>query len=99
VAAIGGDIVRVSALQTTVNGTPIPRSARRVKDSLGRPLSAISIGQFELAPGEIWLLTNHHPRSWDSRYFGPVPVANIQGRLCPLWQLDRMLESPFPGCR
>ena len=24
------------------------------------------------------------PRSWDSRYFGPIPLANVQGEIKPV---------------
>jgi type IV secretory pathway protease TraF len=38
--------------------------------------------------GDIWVLSGHDPRSFDSRYFGPVPVANVQGEARPLWVLS-----------
>jgi type IV secretory pathway protease TraF len=30
-----------------------------------------------LAPGEVWLHSPYEARSWDSRYFGPVPARNV----------------------
>jgi type IV secretory pathway protease TraF len=36
-------------------------------------------------PGQVWLLSGHDSRSFDSRYFGPVPVANVQGVARPVW--------------
>ncbi|RWX64268.1 S26 family signal peptidase [Mesorhizobium sp. M2A.F.Ca.ET.039.01.1.1] len=38
-----------------------------------------------LSGNEVFLLNSEAPRSFDSRYFGPVPTANIIGRLVPLW--------------
>ncbi|GLS35455.1 chromosome segregation protein ParM [Mesorhizobium tianshanense] len=39
----------------------------------------------QLADHEVFLLGGDKNRSFDSRYFGPVPAANIIGRLAPLW--------------
>jgi len=36
-------------------------------------------------PLVVWLLSGHDPRSFDSRYFGGVPVTNIQGVARPIW--------------
>ncbi|MDX8494174.1 S26 family signal peptidase [Mesorhizobium sp. VK22B] len=38
-----------------------------------------------LAGDEVFLINGEAPGSFDSRYFGPVPAANIVGRLVPLW--------------
>ncbi|CDX12619.1 Peptidase S26, conserved region [Mesorhizobium plurifarium] len=38
-----------------------------------------------LSGNEVFLLNGGAPRSFDSRYFGPVPTQNIIGRLVPLW--------------
>jgi type IV secretory pathway protease TraF len=37
-----------------------------------------------VASDEVWLFGFNNPRSWDSRYFGPVPVANVMGTLSPV---------------
>jgi type IV secretory pathway protease TraF len=29
--------------------------------------------------GYVWLMSDYNPRSFDSRYFGPIPVKQIQG--------------------
>jgi conjugative transfer signal peptidase TraF len=34
---------------------------------------------------ELFLLSTTHPASFDSRYFGPVPVAAVLGTAQPLW--------------
>ena len=34
---------------------------------------------------ELFLLSATHPASFDSRYFGPVPVAAVLGTAQPLW--------------
>lgn len=37
-----------------------------------------------LAEGELFLLSTAHPASFDSRYYGPVPAADVIGRAQPL---------------
>jgi type IV secretory pathway protease TraF len=41
-------------------------------------------GDFLLAPQQFWL-AGLDARSWDSRYFGPVPRSAIHGVVRPLW--------------
>ena len=31
-----------------------------------------------VASGQVWLLATDTPRSWDSRYFGPVPLDQVR---------------------
>ncbi|TGT57755.1 S26 family signal peptidase [Mesorhizobium sp. M00.F.Ca.ET.170.01.1.1] len=38
-----------------------------------------------LSGNEVFLLNGAASRSFDSRYFGPVPTQNVIGRLVPLW--------------
>jgi len=38
-----------------------------------------------LGPGEVFLLNAAAPASFDGRYFGPVSIASIIGKLTPLW--------------
>jgi type IV secretory pathway protease TraF len=43
------------------------------------------------------LISAHHPRSWDSRYFGPVSERDIVGELHPIWVLSTDTSSvSFP---
>jgi conjugative transfer signal peptidase TraF len=55
-----------------IPGDPGVRSA----DSLGRPLP--SILQEGVIPPGMALLLAEHPGSFDSRYFGPVPLASLR---------------------
>jgi conjugative transfer signal peptidase TraF len=87
IAAIAGDLVTVSAAGVTVNGAPVPGTAPLAADSAGRPLSPFPAGAYRVAPGALWLLSGHDSRSFDSRYFGPVPASNVQGVARPLWVL------------
>lgn len=59
--------------------------ARRIKtDRQGRQLPWWN-GCRALTDDEVFLINGEAPGSFDSRYFGPVPVKNIIGRAMPLW--------------
>ena len=67
-----------------VNGHPVAASRPLGQDSAGRPLPHAPFGSRRLAPGEVWLFAPYHPRSYDSRYFGPVALAAVRAWLLPL---------------
>ncbi|WP_159587741.1 S26 family signal peptidase [Chelativorans xinjiangense] len=59
--------------------------ARRLKaDRQDRPLPWWNACR-RLTGNEVFLLNGGTPGSFDSWYFGPVPLAGIVGRLVPLW--------------
>ena len=84
IAATPGDIVELSATGLAVNGERISTSALRARDSLGRPLSHWPLGWHSVGPSEVWLIGVDDDRSWDSRYFGPVPVSSVIASLRPI---------------
>jgi conjugative transfer signal peptidase TraF len=88
VAAIAGDLVSVTAHGIAVNGEPVADTAQLDEDSDGRPLRPIPAGVYSVPAGAVWLLSGHDPRSFDSRYFGAVPTANIQGIARPVWVIQ-----------
>jgi conjugative transfer signal peptidase TraF len=88
VAAIGGDLVSVSATGISVDATPIANTRALVRDEAGRVLHPMAEGSYRVVPDEVWLLSDHDPRSFDSRYFGAVPAANVLGIVHPLWVLQ-----------
>lgn len=53
-------------------------------DGHGRPLSAWSQCR-HLARGELFLLSNTNPASFDGRYFGPIHTSEVIGSAQPLW--------------
>ncbi len=83
VLAVAGDRVTVEDSGLTVNGQPIDRSRPLGRDSAGRLLLGFPPGQYRVAAGEVWLFAPYDRRSYDSRYFGPVPDATL-ARLVPL---------------
>ncbi len=81
VGAMASQHVCVTAGTVRINGVVVARVLRA--DRLGRPLSAWP-GCRRLYPGEVFLLSTTNPASFDSRYFGPVPMASVRGAAQPL---------------
>ena len=89
-AALGKVVLAVAAAEVAfgkdglaVNGRAVAASRPQARDTAGRTLAHFPFGRRRLAPGELWLFAPYHPRSYDSRYFGPVPAAAVRGWLIP----------------
>lgn len=77
VAALAGDRLCARGRMLEINGQVI--AFRRQYDGAGRPLPAWQ-GCRRVGVSEVLLLNAGHPDSFDGRYFGPTPRANILGR-------------------
>lgn len=82
IVALSGDTICARDNSIFLNGQPLVQ--RQIIDGQGRPLPHWS-GCHTLASHEVFLAMTHVPDSFDGRYFGAIPVANIVGRLVPLW--------------
>jgi conjugative transfer signal peptidase TraF len=83
VAALAGDRLELAPAGIKVNGQLLSSTAACAVDSGGRPLPRQPPGERRVAAGEVWLLSAH-PRSFDSRYFGPIGAAQVLGTMTPL---------------
>ncbi|MGK7346220.1 MAG: conjugative transfer signal peptidase TraF [Candidatus Nitrospinota bacterium M3_3B_026] len=83
IAALPGDTVDVTDSGSFVNGALLPNSAPLLHDSKGRAMPLLR-GRFILPAETAWLYSGHSPRSFDSRYYGPVPLSGVRGQLFPL---------------
>lgn len=84
VVARAGDLVQVSEQGLSVNGRLLPNTAPRGTDTMGRPMRPWPAGSYRVMPGTLWVASTYNPRSFDSRYFGPVPVTCINAHVRPL---------------
>jgi len=84
IGALPGDLVELGPDQVAINGVSFANSRTAARDSAGRPLPHEAWGARRVAPGQVWLFGFNDARSWDARYFGPVPLANILGVLKPV---------------
>jgi conjugative transfer signal peptidase TraF len=79
VSAIAGDRVTLRSGQAArVNGSPLPNTAPDPH------IPAWPDGDYVVLPGQVWLFSSHSASSFDSRYFGPVPIANVRGQALPI---------------
>jgi conjugative transfer signal peptidase TraF len=82
--ALPGDTVGIFPSFVVVNGVRYPNSQTAPLDSHSRPLPHVAWGVRQVRDGEIWLFGFNDWRSWDSRYFGPVPCTDVGGVLAPV---------------
>ena len=87
VVASAGDVVEVSDRGIAVNGSLLPNTAPKTKDSHGRPMEPWPYGESRVTPGFVWVASSYNPWSFDSRYFGPLPVGIIRRHLKPFLPL------------
>lgn len=79
-----GDTIALSESLLAVNGEVVLQSPIQALDSAGRPLTHAPFGSRVLPAGQVWVLGVNGARSWDSRYFGPIPVESLQASVRPL---------------
>jgi len=84
VGALPGDTVEVTRDYIAINGRRVENSATVSRDSRGRSLTHVTPGRYTVRPDHVWLFGTTDARSWDSRYFGPVPIGSVRAQLEPL---------------
>jgi conjugative transfer signal peptidase TraF len=81
---MAGDKVTIDSAGVEVNGIHLANSAPRNCDGAGRPLQPYLLRDYILGPGEILLMSDYSPESFDARYFGPVQATAIESVIKPL---------------
>jgi conjugative transfer signal peptidase TraF len=84
VGGLGGDQIEVEAGWVAVNGERLTNSATVAQDIAGRSLRHVVWGHRQVGADEVWLFGFNNRRSWDSRYFGPVPLGVVRGVVEPV---------------
>jgi conjugative transfer signal peptidase TraF len=92
VVAIAGDEVDVTLAGVTVNGYLLDLSVPAARDRSGRKLTPWPSGHYRLSAGQVWLYAANG-RSWDSRYWGPVPADDVQAGASPVLVVPRAFRS------
>jgi conjugative transfer signal peptidase TraF len=81
IAAISGQVIAIDG-STRIDGKAIEHSQLMPQDGRGRWMQPYCGGV--LPPGTVYLHSDF-PGSYDSRYFGPLPVENILGLAREVW--------------
>ena len=63
----------------------IANSKSLSSDRSGRALPGTGANDVIVAKGEVWVISSYNPLSFDSRYFGPIPISKIEGLARPLF--------------
>jgi conjugative transfer signal peptidase TraF len=84
IVAVAGDIVENSRQGVAVNGQLLANSTARPFDTKDRPLRNWPFGEYRVAAGTVWVISSFNPRSFDSRYFGPISISSVRAHLRPL---------------
>ena len=80
VAAVAGQRVDIGSA-VLIDGKAVASTDVHPTDGRGRALNAWPGGR--VPPGEVFLLSSYSG-SYDSRYFGPVPLEGLLGRAIPV---------------
>ena len=87
VGAVAGDRIELAPDGVAVNGIHVLARAIETRDSAARALPHVAFGSYRVAADEVWLL-GLHGRSWDSRYFGPIPLEAVLGVARPVLAIE-----------
>ncbi len=96
VVAVGGDLVSIGPEGVRVNGELVPRSAPLAVDREGRSLTVRWRGPAVLQPGMFLAVSTFTERSWDGRYWGPLPASAIRAHAVPLVLEEPLSSLPSP---
>lgn len=85
IVARTGDVVTVNSHGIAVNGSLLRNSVAKKIDGKGRAMPSIPFGTYHVGPDSIWVVSTYNPMSYDSRYFGPIPLSRIINYERPVW--------------
>jgi conjugal transfer pilin signal peptidase TrbI len=84
VAGVPGDRVSVATTGTSINGAAIAQSDPALATTLGRSPSDFVRERYVIPDEHLWV-TGATRDSFDSRYWGPLPVGQVIGRAYALF--------------
>jgi conjugative transfer signal peptidase TraF len=85
---VAGDRVTIDSAGVQVNGVRLTNSTPLPCDACGRSLALCPLKDHVLGSGEVLLMSEYNPASFDSRYFGPLSATTIESVVTPLLTLN-----------
>lgn len=84
VSAAKGDVIDVTDAGVSVNGKLLPDSKPRAKDGAGRVMPTFRVHARRLGEGELLLMGDDNPKSFDGRYYGLVDMSHVETVIKPV---------------
>lgn len=78
VIAVPGETVSVKNNVVYINGKRYPEPFLKYRKS-------INVSPRRVPPGYLWVEGDNRPISYDSRYFGMLPMKNVRGQAFLIW--------------
>jgi len=85
IVGLEGDRVKIGK-RVSINNNEIKNSKIFMQDRAGNPLT-VQLSQ-TIEKDKFWAMSDYNERSFDSRYFGQVPLKNIIGIAVPIMIWD-----------
>jgi signal peptidase I len=96
VIGLEGETIEIRNKTVYLDGLPLADPWGRHSDTLAfsgdNPLllSRDNLAPLKIPASTVFVLGDNRGNSYDSRFFGPVPLANLQGRLLYVyWAVDK----------
>ncbi|MFH1288650.1 MAG: signal peptidase I, partial [bacterium] len=93
VVALGGETVEIRDKKTFINGRILSEPYKFCAGSeiqSGDTSVRDNFGPYKVPEGSLFVMGDNRDKSYDSRMFGPVPIANIRGKaVFVYWPLTR----------
>ena len=84
IVAVENDVVTITEKQIAINDVPIPNTTTIQLRSSENSHFPIPRGIYQVREKELWVISNRHPLSLDSRYFGAISMDTIIGGATPI---------------
>ena len=78
--ALPGDVVEIESGWVAINGGASRTARRRRVTAMAARFRTSRGAAHRVAANQVWLFGFNDRRSWDARYFGPIPLANVTGQ-------------------